>query len=122
MNSRPTPLHRIDDEACRRVQDAVEMVGQRWTSGIMLAIFRGAHRFTEIVAVVDGLSGRMLSVRLKELERLGIVAREVTPSTPVQVRYRLTDSGADLLAALDDLLRWRMAWEADRADGDAAVG
>jgi len=107
----------IDDEECRRASAIVERVGRRWNSGILLAIARGASRFTEIVARVDGLSDRMLAARLKELEQIGLIDRIVEPTTPVSVRYRLTTRGQDLLAALQPLAAYGQRWEGLKADG-----
>lgn len=76
----------------------------------MLAVGRGAERFGEIEAAVDGLSARLLSARLRELEDHGLVAREVTPTTPVSVRYRLTEQGRDLLAAMQPLMAYHLRW------------
>lgn len=76
----------------------------------MLALGRGASRFGEIEAAVDGLSARMLTARLRELGEHGIVEREVVPTTPVSVRYRLTPRGLDLLTALQPLVAYRARW------------
>jgi DNA-binding HxlR family transcriptional regulator len=107
----------IDDEECRRTAAIVERVGRRWNSGILLAVARGASRFTEIVARVDGLSDRMLAARLKELEQIGLIDRIVEPTTPVSVRYRLTARGQDLLAALQPLVAYGQRWETARGGG-----
>jgi DNA-binding HxlR family transcriptional regulator len=107
----PADLHLINDDECHRFQSSVELIGKRWSSGIMLAIARGAHRFTEIIAAVPGLSDRLLAQRIKELEAAGMLERSVISSTPVQVRYRLTDRGADLLASLQPLMAWAQRWE-----------
>lgn len=88
----------------------LEFVGRRWTGAIMLALARGASRFGEVEAAVDGLSARMLTARLRELETHGIVEREVIPTTPVQVRYRLTARGGDLLAAMQPLMAYHLRW------------
>jgi DNA-binding HxlR family transcriptional regulator len=101
----------IDDEECRRTAGIVERVGRRWNSGILLAVARGASRFTEIVARVDGLSDRMAAARLKELEQLGLIDRIVEPTTPVSVRYRLTVRGQDLLTSLQPLVAYGQRWE-----------
>ncbi len=101
----------IDDAECRRAAAIVERVGRRWNSGILLALARGATRFTEITARVDGLSDRMLAARLKELEQLGLVDRLVEPTTPVSVRYRLSARGEDLLASLQALVGYGQRWE-----------
>lgn len=105
-----TPLRHINDDECRPFQWAVELIGRRWSSGIMLAVLQGASRFSEIVARVDGLSDRMLAQRAKELEAAGLLAREVVPSIPVQVRYSLTERGEELLAALQPVMEWEQRW------------
>jgi len=101
----------IDDDECRRAAAIVERVGRRWNSAILLAVARGASRFTEILARVDGLSDRMLAARLKELEQIGLIDRIVEPTTPVSVRYRLTVRGQDLLASLQPLVAYGQRWE-----------
>lgn len=103
----------VDDDQCRRATSIVELVGRRWSSGILLALGRGATRFSEIVATVDGLSDRMLSVRLKELEHAGLIDRTVETTMPVSVRYRLSSRGRDLLAALNPLQQYAQRWEPD---------
>jgi len=102
----------VDDEQCRRATSIVEVIGRRWSSGILLALSRGATRFTEIVVTVEGLSDRMLAVRLKELEHAGLIDRVVEPTTPVTVRYRLSSRGSDLLASLQPLQEYGQRWEA----------
>jgi DNA-binding HxlR family transcriptional regulator len=115
-----TDLHHINDDECRRFQSSVELVGKRWSSGIMLAIARGNHRFTEIIAMVPGLSDRLLAQRVKELEAAGMIERTVISSTPVQVRYRLTERGSELLESLQPLMAWAQRWEPAADDAVAA--
>ncbi|WP_329129487.1 helix-turn-helix transcriptional regulator [Streptomyces sp. NBC_01476] len=103
----------IDDEECRRATSAMELVGKRWTSGVLLAATRGAERFTEFMAMIPGLSDRLLTLRLGELQAAGLMEREVIPSTPVQVRYHLTDRGRDLMESLAPLVQYGQRW-ADR--------
>lgn len=100
----------IDDASCREATPILEFVGRRWTGAIMLALGRGASRFGEVAAAVDGLSARMLTARLRELEAHALVEREVIPTTPVQVRYRLTERGRDLLAAMQPLMAYQLRW------------
>ncbi len=76
----------------------------------MLALGRGASRFGEVQRAVDGISARLLTTRLRELEDHGLVEREVTPTTPVSVRYRLTPQGRDLLAAMQPLVAYHLRW------------
>lgn len=98
----------------------MEVVGQRWSPSVLLALARGAERFTDITATVAGLSARMLSVRLKQLETAGLVERTVVPSTPVAVRYRLTPQGADLIAALQPIAGYVRRWETGSDERDPA--
>ena len=107
----PTGWELIDDDECQRATGIVELVGRRWSSAILLALARGAERFGEVLALVIGLSDRMLSVRLRELEQAGLVDRIVEPTTPVSIRYRLSVRGRDLLASLQPLVRYGQRWE-----------
>ncbi|WP_216656525.1 winged helix-turn-helix transcriptional regulator [Nocardioides marmotae] len=109
-SSAPVRRDRIDDATCREATAGLEFVGRRWTGAILLAIGRGASRFGEIEAAVEGLSARMLSARLRELEQHDLVEREVIPTTPVSVRYRLTPRGRDLLAAMQPLVAYHLRW------------
>lgn len=106
--------HLIDDDECRRASRVLELVGRRWSSSILFAVGRGAHRFSEVLASVSGLSDRMLAVRLKELERAELVVRLVEPTTPVSVRYELTPRGAELLEAMRPLVRYGQRWASGR--------
>ena len=102
---------RIDDEECRRLAAVMEIVGKRWSSGILLALGMGAERYTEIERRVQGLSGRMLTVRLRELEDAGLVERTVEPTTPVSVRYHLSERGMELLRSLQPMAHYVRRWE-----------
>lgn len=101
----------IDDDECRRAAHVLELVGRRWAGAILVAIARGAHRFREIAATVEGLSDRMLSLRLREFENVGLIERIVVPTTPVNIRYELTDRGDDLVRALQPIAHYAHKWE-----------
>lgn len=104
-------LARIDDDACRKFVAGIELAGRRWSASILLAAARGARRYSEYRRVIDGISERLLAQRLKELTEQGLLAREVIPTTPVQVRYSLTDRGGELLSSLVPLIRWGQKWD-----------
>ncbi|MCQ1948766.1 helix-turn-helix domain-containing protein [Arthrobacter jinronghuae] len=112
---RANPPLSISDEECRRLLGVMEVVGRRWASGILLALGTGAERFTEIEHRVQGLSGRMLTLRLRELEAAGLVERLVEPTIPVSVRYRLSARGIDLLRSLQPIAGYARRWETDDA-------
>lgn len=95
---------------CPRYHHAVHLLGRRWTGGIVRAMLVGKTRFSDIAASIPGLSDRLLSERLKELEAEGIVTRTVVPETPVRIEYRLTDKGEALAGAVAALSQWADTW------------
>lgn len=99
-------LETIDDDLCRALVQHLEFLGRRWVGAILLAGLRGARRFSEYRAVVDGISDRLLSVRLKELEAEGLIARTVTPTTPVTITYAPTARGRSLISSAQPLAHW----------------
>jgi DNA-binding HxlR family transcriptional regulator len=103
----------IDDDQCRLFQASMELIGRRWSSAILLAVARGARRFSEILASVPGLSDRMLAQRLKELDAAGLLIRRVVPTMPVQVTYELTPGGSELMTSLQPLVRWGLRWHGE---------
>lgn len=100
----------ITEAECTMFQNAVELVGGKWNGAILLAIGRGATRFTEIRTQVDGISSRLLAARLRLLEHHGLVVREVIASHPVQIRYKLSQSGSELVRVLIPLVPWGSRW------------
>ncbi|MFG1606629.1 winged helix-turn-helix transcriptional regulator [Actinoplanes sp. NPDC049265] len=96
----------IEDENCRRILRAIEIIGVRWIGPILLAGARGARRFTEYRRLVPGISDPQLTLRLKQLQAHGLIERTVIPSTPVQIRYALTPGAEELISALRPLSDW----------------
>jgi DNA-binding HxlR family transcriptional regulator len=74
------------------------------------SMLAGKTRFSDILATVPGLSDRLLSERLKELEHEGIVRRTVIPDTPVRVEYHLTEKGLDLGGVVRAVATWAETW------------
>lgn len=105
---------------CPRFHHAVEVIGRRWTGAILRAMLAGTERFSDIAATVPGLSDRLLSERLKELEAEGIAERVVIPETPVRIEYRLTEKGRDLATAITALSTWAERWLPEEAAAEGA--
>ena len=99
---------------CPHFHRAVELVGKRWTGAILYVLMRADRplRFSEIAHAVPDLSDRLLSERMKELERCRIVEREVTATSPIKVEYALTDRGRELEPALAEIKEWANRWMA----------
>ena len=95
---------------CPRYEHAMSMLSKRWMGLILRALLSGETRFNAICAYVPGLSDRLLSDRLKELEAEAIVERRVYPETPVRVEYSLTPKGESLRAVVDAIQTWSDAW------------
>jgi DNA-binding HxlR family transcriptional regulator len=106
---------------CPIFHRAIELIGARWTGAIVRALLNDVSRFSELSDTIPGLSDRMLSERLKELEAEGIVVREVTPSTPVRVEYRLTDKGRGLASVFESVSEWAAEWVEAPAENTTAV-
>jgi DNA-binding HxlR family transcriptional regulator len=81
-----------------------ELLERRWTLGTIYACSSGAARFNEFRQSLPGISPTTLSERLEELERAGIVQRELVPGRPPHAEYRLTAKGRRLATAVSRLL------------------
>jgi DNA-binding HxlR family transcriptional regulator len=97
-------------QGCPRYEHAVQVICKRWTGLLLNALMAGPRRFCELTALVDGLSDRVLSDRLRELEMEGIVDRVVYPQIPVRVEYQLTEMGYALKPVIDEIHTWADAW------------
>lgn len=95
---------------CPRYHHAVELIGRRWSGAILRVLISGPRRFHELLSSVPGLSDRLLSERLRELETEGIVIRQVLPGPPVKVQYELTEAGHDLEVAVRAIASWAEKW------------
>jgi DNA-binding HxlR family transcriptional regulator len=90
------------------VRETADLLERRWQLSILYAALTGALRFNEFAEAVAGISPRMLSERLRDLEAAGLVQRTVIPSSPPTVEYRLTIKGkrlAPIIEAMRDYAR-----------------
>ncbi len=95
------------------------ILGKKWTCLILRCLMGETRRFTEISAYVHGLSDRLLSQRLQELEETDIVARRVYAQRPVVVEYSLTAKGEALREVVGAIQRWADQWEQKEAAAKA---
>jgi len=95
---------------CPRFHRASELIGRRWTGAIIYVLLKARCRFATLRAAVPGITDRMLSGRLQELEEEGLITRTVVPETPVRVEYALTKKGRELASAVDAIGRWAEQW------------
>jgi DNA-binding HxlR family transcriptional regulator len=96
---------------CPHFHHAIELIGKRWTGAIVIALTAGPMRYAELGKAVPGLSDRLLSQRLRELEEEGLVERQVEAGAPVRVTYSLTEAGQQLDPVLSELKSWARRWK-----------
>lgn len=94
---------------CPRFEKAISILSQRWTGLVIYQLLTGPKRFGTLESSM-GISGRVLSERLKELENQGIVKREVFPETPVRIEYSLTEKGLALEPVMKEIETWSQTW------------
>ncbi|HEX4203830.1 MAG TPA: helix-turn-helix domain-containing protein [Ktedonobacteraceae bacterium] len=112
MATKPTEMTPSTSIAhlCPRYEHAIQVLGKRWTGLLLDTLLDGPKRFCELTALVEGLSDRVLSDRLRELEAEGMVRRVVYPQIPVRVEYQLTEKGHALKPVIDAIHMWAEHW------------
>jgi len=91
-------------------QRAIELIGKRWTGAVIRALMAGPRRYNHLLAGIPGISDRVLTERLRELESEGLLARLVDPGPPVRVSYQLTAAGAGLGPVIRSIDAWASSW------------
>ncbi len=110
------------------VRDVLDRIGDKWSVLVVMLLSDGPRRFSELRRAIDGISQRMLTLTLRQLERDGLVSRTVHASVPPRVDYALTEVGETLRGPLTTLAQWseahrgyisraRAAYDAQQAGG-----
>lgn len=102
-----------DPATCEHLSRMLARICDKWTLLVIRTLGRGPRRFNALRRDVGEISQKMLTQTLKELEENGFVKRTVTPVTPPQVEYALTDLGKDFLRPVRTLAEW-VAANSDR--------
>jgi DNA-binding HxlR family transcriptional regulator len=110
------PVH---PAGCMRVSKLLSRIGDKWTVLVIMLLRGQSRRFTDLKRGVDGISQRMLTLTLRNLERDGLVTRTVTPSIPPRVDYELTELGLSLAVPIQALGTWAFE-HMDRIDAAQA--
>src|ERR671929_1145575 len=98
---------------------ALDVAGDRWTLLIMRELAPGPRRFTDLIDGLPGISRRLLTERLRSLERDGIIARRDLPPPAARQVYELTDDGRELAAAMVPLIAWGARRIGERKPGES---
>jgi DNA-binding HxlR family transcriptional regulator len=88
------------------IADALYVIGGKWKLRIIVALKEGNKRFNEMQRTIEGISAKVLSAELKDLELNGFIRRNVFTGTPVVVEYELTDYADTLGDILQTLSEW----------------
>jgi DNA-binding HxlR family transcriptional regulator len=94
-----------DDPECE-VRTILDRIADKWSLLVICVLADGTLRFGELRREIDGISQRMLTLTLRQLEREGLVTRTVFPVVPPRVDYELTELGATLLDTIQALVAW----------------
>ena len=99
------------------IYKTADFIGKRWTLLILLELYKGeqsSRRYGQLKESLPGITAKMLSERLKELEKQGMVKKEIdAESMPVRCDYTLTKSGAEFVDVIKQMKEWALKWKFD---------
>jgi DNA-binding HxlR family transcriptional regulator len=102
------------DENCT-IYKTSEFIGKKWTLLIILELYRDhskPRRYNELKNRLPGITSKILSLRLKELEKIAIIKKRIDTSVfPVKCEYSLTKKGMDFIKALKEIKKWSLRWD-----------
>lgn len=96
----------VPHSGCLVVREVLNLVGDKWSVLVVKTLCDGPLRFTQLRKSIDGVSQRMLTLTLRNLERDGLVTRTMEPTIPPRVDYELTELGQTLLTPVLALATW----------------
>jgi DNA-binding HxlR family transcriptional regulator len=98
--------HICDTESACDVRKILDLIGDKWSLLVMSTLGEQTMRFMELRRRIDGISQRMLTLTLRQLERDGLVQRTIYPEIPPRVEYRITPLGSTLQASVFGIVSW----------------
>lgn len=106
MKQRENITHEECSKLMLPIKDALEVLHGKWKLPILISLLTGTKRFRQIARDVGGITDRMLSKELKELELNKLILRKVEATFPPQVEYTLTEHGRSLGSVINELREW----------------
>ncbi len=107
------------------IYKTADIIGKKWTLLIFLELHKGQNgfkRFNELKKKLNGITHKILSYRLKELEEKGLVERRVDDSTsPIISEYRLTDSAKDFIPIIQQIKKWGLKWKVNNKECESTM-
>ncbi|HAH52795.1 MAG TPA: transcriptional regulator [Bifidobacterium sp.] len=102
------------------VETTLLMISDKWKVLILRDLLNGTMRFSELRRSIGSISQKVLTANLRQMERDGLVHREVYPEVPPRVEYSLTDTGRTLRTVIDAMKDWGAWYKAEQAAEQAA--
>ncbi|MED4206652.1 winged helix-turn-helix transcriptional regulator [Neobacillus mesonae] len=106
MNRNANEQKPINESPCQTYRLAIEFIGKRWTGIIIYQLLEGPKRYHELLHTIDGISDRLLSERLKDLELEGLLRKRVIEEAPKKVEYELTPPGYEFIEVIKAIMNW----------------
>jgi DNA-binding HxlR family transcriptional regulator len=105
---KPSPKATAPADACPRcpAEATIEVLGGRWKAHIIWNLLQGTRRFGELHRGVVGVTQKVLTQQLRELEADGVLSRKVFAEVPPKVEYSLTERGRSLKPVIDAMCKW----------------
>lgn len=106
------------DETCT-IYRTIDFISKKWTLLILLELYKtqGTKRYSELKHSLMGITPKILSCRLRELENQGLITKHIiTNGFPIKCEYTLTDSGKDFIRIIKDIKRWSLQWKIKNKD------
>ena len=104
-----------EEQKCKIINNVWEVLGKKWALLILKNLHtKEALRFTELKRLMPGISSTVLSNRLLEMEREGLISKKIFPEIPPKVEYRLTTRARELGVILKELGGWAQRWKSPR--------
>ena len=91
---------------CSSVKTTLEVMGGKWKPLIVFLLAEKIHRFSELQKGIEGITQKMLTEQLRELEHDGLISRKVYPQVPPKVEYSITEYGKTLVPVLETMRTW----------------
>lgn len=106
MNTQ-TPLKKSEcNHRLRSVRDVMDLLNGKWKIPIITLLLSGSRQFNEMKEEIEGISAKMLSKELKELEVNELIDRDVQDTKPITVKYSITEYGHTLVGVINELSKW----------------
>ncbi len=106
----------MSDRLTCAVESTIKVIGGRWKVLILRELFQGVKRFNELHRVLHGITQKMLTQQLREMEADGIIHREVYAQVPPKVEYSLTPLGESLKPILKEMHQWGLTYLQSQRD------